>query len=216
MTTTSAKVADAGRRVAPLALGFAGAALAAYPILRPYAAAGGDTAAQFASMLWPLSHLLGMAGFVAIALARSARTRSPLAWLAASFLLPYYGAEALGLHAVGEHVGQAAEVAATAEAFRYGGLSLALFAVGLVLLGAVGVQIFRQARDGAPLARWSSAAVGLGLVTYLPQFFLPAPGRMLHGVVLGAGLVALAIAEHRQGTGSPAPIGRAPAPLGHL
>jgi hypothetical protein len=192
----------------------AGAALAAYPILRPYAGGGvPDGAAQLSSGAWPLAHVLGMVGFVAIAFglralagasptawpAGAARRAETFAWAAVALLLPYYGAEAFGLHALGQYAAshRDAAVLAVVDSFRYAALPMTLFGIGLVLLAVTGVLIARGAWTSGVLSRLGGMVVAAGLVTYLPQFFGPAPVRMAHGLVLGAGLVILGIAVAR-------------------
>lgn len=104
------------RATAVVAFAGSGLALAAYPILRPWGPETGlEGARDFASAAWPIAHLLGMVGFVTLALGlRALATMAPnpwppgpvrrsetLAWLAVAFLLPFYGGEAFGLQAVG-------------------------------------------------------------------------------------------------------------------
>ncbi len=192
----------------------AGAALAAYPILRPYAGSGApDGSAQLGSGAWPLAHALGMFGFVAVAFGLralagaqpatwapgAARRAETFAWAAAALLLPYYGAEAFGLHALGQYAAAHGDsaVLAVVDSFRYAPLPMTLFGIGLALLAVTGVLIARGARRGGPLERISSLAVAFGMVTYLPQFFGPPPVRMIHGLVLGAGLAVLGFALAR-------------------
>ncbi|MGW5241643.1 hypothetical protein ACWEOW_22140 [Monashia sp. NPDC004114] len=192
----------------------AGAALAAYPILRPYPGGGApDGSTQLASGAWPLAHVLGMFGFVAVAFGlraldsirpaawsgSAARRAETFAWASVALLLPYYGAEAFGLHALGQYAAQHGDVAvlAVVDSFRYAALPMTLFGIGLVLLAVTGVLVARGARSGGGLSRVGGLVVAVGAVTYLPQFFGPAPVRMLHGLVLGAGLALLGVAVAR-------------------
>jgi hypothetical protein len=66
------------------------------------------------------------------------------------------------------------------------------FAAGLLLLAAAGVRLLFLLRHRPALLRVGLAVTGLGLLTYLPQFFVPIEGRIIHGIVLGIGLVLLA------------------------
>jgi hypothetical protein len=205
------------------AIGFivAGLALAAYPMLRPYSSeAGLDGAHAFASIAWPVSHLLGMVGFVTLALALRALTSVPpavwqgravrgvesLAWLAAAFLLPYYGAEAFGLHALGAYAAESGDVAAleVANSFRYAPLAMSTFAIGLLLLLVVGVRLGIGFWRTGTVGRLGGILVAAGAVTYLPQFFGTPVLRMGHGLVLGAGLVLLGLAVARDEVASEA------------
>lgn len=187
----------------------AGLAFAAYPALRPYGPESGmDFAADLASPAWLVAHILGMVGFTALALAlrslvatgtswrwggrplQEAETRM---WLSLVLLLPYYGAEAYGLSAVGRHaLDGATDVLAVAESFRYAPFEVTTFTAGLVLLMLVGARLAHGtwATRGAP--RIGGLLTGVGLATYLPQFFTAPQVRMAHGIILGLGLVVLA------------------------
>src|SRR5690554_3096992 len=100
------------RRGGPAALALAGAAFIAYPALRPYSdettLAGAEA---MASPAWVVSHVLGIAGFVLVALGiamtlrgrLAGRRSTALAWLGAALVLPYYGAETFGLQVIAQH-----------------------------------------------------------------------------------------------------------------
>jgi hypothetical protein len=105
-------------------------------------------------------------------------------------VLPYYGAEAFALHALGlRSSGEA--LAAAADAVRNGPVQLAVFGVGLLLFAVSAVLVALRGRALAlPFA--------VAMVLFLPQFFLPPALRIAHGVLLGVGCVLLAIAVRRQ------------------
>lgn len=199
-------------KTARIALVVAGLALAAYPALRPW---GPEDAGTFGSLAWPVSHALGMLGFVALAVAlRAAAVASPVwdgvmslrrvenrAWAAVALLLPYYGAEAYGLHALGEHVAASGDLGALeiADAFRYAPLPVTTFALGLGALALVGGNLLVGPWRQGGTARWGGLLAGAGLLTYLPQFFGPAEVRVAHGLVLGLGLVLLGVGLRERG-----------------
>lgn len=195
-----------------VALALAAAALAAYPALRGYGVEDGLAAAElYARPAWLWAHVLAMAGFALAAwglgaIDAVARRSSTIALV---LLLPYYGAEAYGLHAVGRRVvetGDSAVLAAgdgAADLFRFEPVAMTLFALGWVALAVAGVRLVLLARARTGLARGGLVLTGLALATYLPQFFVPAPGRVLHGLVAAAGLLALAVVVRRE----PAPGG---------
>ncbi|MFW6773108.1 hypothetical protein ACOACO_02400 [Nocardioides sp. CPCC 205120] len=201
----------AGRagRVAPAALlGLAGAALAAYPALRGHAVEDGLAAAElYARPAWLWAHVLAMAGFVLVALGLAAvdRAAQRAAVVGTALLLPYYGAEAYGLHAVGRRVvetGDAAVLSAgdgAADLFRYEPVAVTLFALGWVALALAGARLVVVAvrRSPGPLARAGLVLTAAALATYLPQFFLPPGGRTAHGVLAAAGLLLLAVDRAR-------------------
>lgn len=194
----------------PLAAGvlaLAGLFFAAYPALRPYSdettLAGAEA---MASGAWVASHTLGMVGFLTLtlglwALARMWQTRGTaaavaLTWLGTGLVLPYYGAEAFGLHVIGERAAATddASLLELADAFRYGTVPVTMFGAGLLALAAAGVVLAVSLRRADGLLRFGAVLTGVGLVTYLPQFFLPPGLRIVHGVLLGLGCLVMAAA----------------------
>lgn len=215
MSSTSARTAAAGFVIS-------GLALAAYPLLRPWGPETGlEGARGFAAAAWPVSHLLGMVGFVTLALAlrsltsavvpfwprRAVRTTETLAWLATALLLPYYGAEAFGLRALGAYAAERGDLSAlaVADVFRYEPLAMTTFALGLLLLLVVGVRLAVGFWRAGTLGRVGGILAGAGAVTYLPQFFGTPVVRMGHGVVLGIGLVLLGLVVARASAAGGAP-----------
>ena len=103
---SAASSAPVGRigSTAALALGLASLAFAAYPVLRGYGPETGmEGAALYARPAWLFAHLLGMAGFVLVATGLAGVDERAGRWATwgAFLVLPYYGAEAFGLHALG-------------------------------------------------------------------------------------------------------------------
>lgn len=207
-TTTTTRPGRAGASPAPAApavrigrtaaLGLAALAFAAYPVLRGYGPETGmEGAALYARPAWLLAHLLGMAGFVLVATGLAdvdARAGRWATW-GAFLVLPYYGAEAFGLHALGDQVLATGhgDMTAAADAFRYHPVALAMFTVGWAAFAAVGIRLIVLARRAVGTSRWGLALTGVALLTYLPQFFLPPAGRVAHGLLLAAGLALLAL-----------------------
>ena len=139
------------RTTTAIALAISGVSFAAYPALRPYGPESGLAgAADFGATAWLVAHVLGMVGFVSLAFAlRSASVAPPWPWsgqpirraetrmwLAVALLLPYYGAEAYGLNALGRYATEHGDagVLDVADAFRYAPLEMTTFALGLFLL----------------------------------------------------------------------------------
>ena len=202
------------RTTAFVGLAVSGAAFAAYPLLRPYGPETGQGfAADLASPLWLTAHVLGMVGFTALALALRALVRTgtpwrwggqPLRrvetrmWLALALLLPYYGAEAYGLSAVGRHALDGdTGVLAVAGSFRYAPFEVTTFGFGLLLLVLVAGRLVHGTWTAGGTTRAGGLLTAIGLATYLPQFLGAPEVRMAHGVVLGLGLLALARAVGR-------------------
>lgn len=205
------------RFTVPAGFAVAGLALAAYPALRPYGPEQGLAgAADFGSNLWLTAHALGMLGFVSLAFGlRAASARTPWtwtgrpvretetrAWLAVALLLPYYGAEAYGLNQIGRYATEHGDagVLDVADAFRYAPFEITTFTLGLFALVLVGGRLAHGMWRSGAVGRVGGLLAGLGLATYLPQFF-GAPGlRVTHGLVLGLGLLLIAYAAARPTT----------------
>ncbi len=217
MTTKQApQIVAPGRRsrTGTWTLVAAGALLLAYPAVRPWSDVTPEgTPAAFASPAWIPSHVAAVAGFVLIAsalltlratLAATAGGRlAGLAlgtWTAGSALvLPYYGAEAFALHAIGEHVVRTGDTGLleVAEATRNGTVQITLFAAGLLLLAAAGCLVAAAVARSRAFPRWTGLPFAAAFVLYLPQFFAVPPVRILHGVLVAAGCLVLAAAMRR-------------------
>ena len=180
----------------------AGVSFALFPVLRPWTdktlVAAGMVEA-FASPWWLVAHGLGAAGFALLAgaLAFGPIGRRGPAWPAgvgAALVLPYFGLESLGLHGLASSA-PVATVPALSDAMRFSPVAMATFGLGLLAWVVAGVALAvghaRAGRRGDP-ARWAGVPLGVGLVTYLPQFSLAPQGRIAHGVLMLAGAVVLA------------------------
>jgi hypothetical protein len=197
---------SAPSRLRIAALVVAGIAFGLYPALRGSATEVGISGAElYARPAWLLAHCLGMIGFITAAwgLAAVDRFASRLAFGGTLLVLPYYGAEAFGLNAIGRLAVKTNDPSgvAAADMFRYQPVAMTVFAGGLLLLAAAGFRLLWLVRRGLDGRRVGLLLTGLGLLTYLPQFFVPIDGRIIHGIVLGIGLLALAWALHRSATG---------------
>ncbi|MDF0530520.1 hypothetical protein P0W64_08605 [Tsukamurella sp. 8F] len=185
-------------RSAAAALGAAGLALAVYPVLRGSGSEEGLVgAALYARPAWLVAHCLGMFGFIATACGLQAvdRWAARLALIGTVAVLPYYGAEAFGLHALGRTALQQQDPGAieAADAFRYQPVAMTIFGLGLLMWAASGVRLVVLSRRLRGIAaRVGAIVAGVGLVGYLPQFFAPIEVRIGHGLLLCVGLLLLA------------------------
>lgn len=195
-----------------------GVLMAAYLLLRPYGDHGSSTspeaAAAYASNLWIVAHLAG-----ALALAQLARLAlrmddlldtsltNTARWsglAGAVLVLPYYGAETFGLHAIGR-AGLADPAAMPlVDEVRNHPAALTTFGLGLVLLAASGVAAAVAWRHGVvngqlPGPTWALWPLAVAVALVLPQFYLPPTGRMLFGVAYLAAALVLAAASRRPG-----------------
>jgi hypothetical protein len=139
---------------ARLAIG--GALLTAYLFTRPWGTEGTlEGAAAWADPRWPLSHLAAMVGFTGLVAAAHGLSRDwshharrlvdSTAWASLALLLPYYGAEAFALHAIGRAATQTGDLdlVALAEPIRMGALQVTTFGLGWLALGILAATVGR-------------------------------------------------------------------------
>jgi hypothetical protein len=183
----------------PLALILSGILFLLYPAVRPWSdetTVNGAIQAM-GSTAWVASHFFAMLGFILVPLGLLAlRNKVPaiLFWIGAGLVLPYYGAEDFGLHAIARN---GANVLELAHAVRYQPLAVTIFGTGLILIAAAGVFTAVVVwRDGS-LPRLSGILFGLGFALFLPQFYTPAPVRIAHGALVAVGCVWLGAALWR-------------------
>ena len=205
-----------------VAFAVAGAGFVVYPALRPYSdevtLAGAEA---MSSTAWVLAHCVGMLAFLALTVAvwslrrtapglrqRPAAVAAVLTWLGVSLVLPYYGGETFALQVIAERAATEADpgLLELADAFRYQPVAITTFGAGLLTLAAAGVALAAALRDAGTLGRAGGLLVGLGLVLYLPQFFVAPAGRIGHGVLLAVGCAVLAVVATRVGREGAAPL----------
>lgn len=183
-----------------------GGLVAAYLLVRPYgdAQAGRAMAEAFGSARWPIAHMcgaMGLAAFSWLALrlsdldqSRAARWARAAGLAGAALVLPYFGAESFGLHALGADAqdGDLRALALVAEV-RYQPLAITMFGAGLIAL-AVSAVAFAMAWShlGCGSRRWAAWPLAVLMALFLPQFFLPASWRMAYGVAYLAAAVLYA------------------------
>ncbi len=207
-------------RTGAILLAVAGALFLAFPLLRPWVpedVATPDLAAAFASGRWIAAHLCGAAGFLLLPGAFLAlreqlagtRGRAPASgavvtsWLGAGLVLPYFGAEIFGVHAIARDAltTGSLDFLPTIEAIRLQPVAMTLFGLGLLAVGASGVLAAVAAGRGGLAPRWVGIPLAAGLALYLPQFFTPPAGRIAHGVLLAVGCWLLAWSMRRPAEG---------------
>ena len=194
----------------------AGALLVLYPALRPWSDTTAEGApAAFTSSAWVPAHLAAVAAFVLVGFAlhglREVVARTPgarpsraaaLLWtVGAAFVLPYYGAEAFVLPAIGDRIVHTGDTGLldVVEAFRLGLWPAIIFAVGLLLLAVAGVLVAVAVARSGVLPSWAGVPFAVGFALYLPQFFGSPELRIAHGVLVAAGCLALAAAARGSG-----------------
>ncbi|WP_433500044.1 hypothetical protein ACQP1K_06955 [Sphaerimonospora sp. CA-214678] len=199
-------------RLGAAALAAAGVLFLLYPLVRPWAdETTMDGARAMASAAWVASHLFAMVGFILVSLGllslhlvldrRLTLPAVVVTWLGAGLTLPYYGAEDFGLNAIAARAvrEQDASLIDLVDQFRYAPAAVAMFAVGLALLG-VGAVIAAVAvwRSGV-LSRWSAIPLAAGFALFIPQFFGTPAMRIAHGVLMAIGGLWLAAELWRAG-----------------
>ena len=219
MSTSATRI-----RAGAIALAAAGLLFLAYPALRPWHDEGtvAGATASMSSTAWVTAHFFAMLGFIlmplgllalraALAATRAeplALTAAVLAWIGSGLVLPYYGAEDFGLHAIAGSAGPRAGLLSLVHAVRYQPLAMTIFGAGLLLLAAAAIMAAIAVWRSHVLPRTSAILFATGMALFLPQFFGPAAVRIAHGILLAAGSIILAAALWAS---APAPRRRHPA-----
>lgn len=185
----------------------AGLLFAVYPAVRPYADDGTAAAlAAFGSERWVLAHVSAMVGFVLMGLAlyriRTAAVAATLWALGAGLLLPYYGAEAFALNAVGRAGGEPDASLALVDEIRNRAVQMTMFGVGLVLVSVAAVVLAVTLWRSGAAGRWAGVPLALGFVAFIPQFYAAPWVRIADGVLIAVGVAVLAEGLRRAGRSS--------------
>ncbi len=197
-------------RDAAVPLVASGVLMAAYLLLRPYGDhSGGPSAVKaIASGWWVVSHVCGMLALASVASAalRIADTAGGASGLLARWagpggvvlVLPYYGAEAFALQVIARHARDAdvASMSLVTE-IREQPVAMSMFGLGLLLLAITGAAMAIAWRRVAAERAWAGWPLGMLLVLFLPQFYLPEVGRMAYGVAYLVAASYLAVAVRR-------------------
>ena len=203
MSTSATRI-----RAGAAALAAAGVLFLAYPALRPWHDEGtvAGAMASMSSTAWVAAHFFAMLAFIlmplgllalraALAATRAeplALTAAVVAWIGAGLVLPYYGAEDFGLHAIAGSAGIRGDLLGLVHAVRYQPLAMTIFGTGLLLLAAAAIMVAIAVWRSHVLPRTSAILFAAGMALFLPQFFGPAAVRIAHGVLLAAGSIILA------------------------
>lgn len=200
--------------------------MAIYLLLRPYgdSQAGTPMASAFASDRWVTAHMCGAMGLAAFAWSTLRLSdmdpSGPARWargaglLGAALVLPYFGAESFGLHALGVQAhGGDLQVLDLVNKVRYEPVAITMFGVGLMALAVSGVAFaLAWSRLHVGLTQsWFGWPLAVLISLFLPQFFLPEWARMIFGVsYLGAACLFAALC-HYVATDPPSPAQTNPA-----
>ena len=195
-------------RLTSLVFVVAGLLFVLYPAVRPFSSEVGlDGAAAFGSTAWIVAHSIAIVGFVLLVLGqfgiylllqptaaeRPALIGLVLSWIGVGLVLPFYGAEVFGLHAIGQQALKEnnGDLTSLASAVR-GDPGIWFILIGLVLLG-VGVIVSALAiwRSGI-LVKWIGIPLAVGFALYVPQYMAPQYLRVAHGLLITVSCVLVA------------------------
>lgn len=196
-----------------------GLLMAVYLLLRPYgdsaSSVSPEAAEAFASTWWVVAHLAGALSLVQLArvglriddlLATRMTMVARWSGLAGAVLvLPYFGAETFGLHAIGR-AGLADPAAlALVEEVRGNPAALTTFGLGLLLLAVGGLTTALAWQGAVRSGRWSAPSwaawpLGVGAALVLPQFYLAPAERVGFGIAYAAAAAVLVVAAQRTGS----------------
>lgn len=196
-------------RLGALAMAASGILFVLYPALRPFSDEKSLQGAEaFASSAWVVAHVLAMFGFILLAWAllslnlalRETAAERPsfralvVSWIGIGLTLPFYGAEAFGLHAIGQAAVQQHSTAllVLVDDVR-SGAGLSLFGVGLVVLALGTILAASAIWKSRIMPKWSGIPLALGFALYIPQFYGTQPVRVAHGLLIAVGSLWVAI-----------------------
>jgi hypothetical protein len=208
-----------------VAFAVAGVLFVLYPAVRPFSdEVGLEGAAAFGSTAWIVAHSFAIVGFVLLVLGlfglylRLQATQGEgaalialvLSWIGVGLVLPFYGAEVFGLHAIGQEALKEnnGALVSLAGAVR-GQPGLAFILSGLVLL-AVGIIVSATAvwRSGV-IAKWTGIPLAVGFALYIPQYTAPQFLRVAHGLLITVACLLIAFELQRERVSSDPAISRA-------
>jgi len=204
-----ARTAIASRvRLGAISLAVSGIVFVLYPAIRPFSDETSLLGAQaFASSAWILAHALAMLAFILLALGllglhialqqtsveRLAFWALVVTWIGVGLVLPFYGAEAFGLHAIGQQAVREhnAALVGLANDVR-SGPGLIIFLVGFILLAVGAIMAATAIWRSRTFPKWSGVPLAAGFALYIPQFAATQPVRVGHGIVVAAGCLWVA------------------------
>ena len=195
-------------RLTSLAFVTAGLLFVLYPALRPFSSeVGMQGAAAFGSTEWIVAHSFAIVGFVLVVLGlfglylllQTTRGERPalfgllLSWVGVGLVLPFYGAEVFGLHAIAQEALKEnnSGLISLASAVR-GEPGIWFILAGLVLLGIGAIFSAAAIWRSRTLVRWIGVPLASGFALYIPQYAAPQYLRVAHGLLIALACILLA------------------------
>lgn len=186
----------------------AGLLFVLYPAVRPFSdEVSLQGAAAFGSTAWIVAHSFAIVGFVLVVLGlfgtylRLQHTRGEgpallgllLSWIGVGLVLPFYGAEVFGLHAIGQEALKEnnAGLVSLASSVR-GEPGIWFILSGLVLLGLGVIASASGMWRSGILTKWIGIPLAVGFALYIPQYTAPQYLRVAHGLLITVGCVLIA------------------------
>ena len=180
-----------------------------YPALRPFSDETTlEGATAFASTEWLVAHTLAIIAFTLLPLGLLGLHKSlnetagnsltyrafVFCLLGIGLVLPFYGGETFGLHAIGQESirQQSAELVSLADTVRSGS-GLVMFLIGLLLLSISTILFAIAIWKSGKYPKWSGIPLSLGMCLYIPQFFTGQPLRVAHGLLVAFGCIWIAV-----------------------
>jgi len=197
------------RQVDAALLALSGLFFVAFPVIRPFGDGSGDpkvVAETYASGAWVVAHVLGLLAFILLALGlhgliHYARHQNLayagflLTTIGAGLTVAFFGAEAFGLHSIGEQALREgrSDALQLANDLRFGPAIFVMLAGLLSVVIGTCVVAFAVWKSSVP--RWSVAALTVGVFLWTVVLGVASPNqpiRIAESLLLAAGLWALA------------------------
>ncbi|MEU6246007.1 hypothetical protein [Glycomyces sp. NPDC047010] len=212
---------DPRARMGALAFALAGILFVLYEVAAPREDQTTlEGAASWASAGWSIAHVSAIVGLILIPLGygalrgllegtrneRTAFLAATIGYIGSGLTISYYGAEVYGLKAIGERAVADGDASLTevGDAFRMDSTAMTVFAIGLALIAVAGVLAAVAVWRSGVLSKWSGVPFAVLMVTFLPQFFLPQPGRIVWGALVTVAALWLAAELWRASSKAPA------------
>lgn len=203
------------RHVDAALLALSGLFFVAFPVIRPFGDGSGDpkvVAETFASGAWVVAHVLGLLAFILLALGlhgliHYARNQNLayagflLSTIGAGLTVAFFGAEAFGIHSIGEQALREGRTDALelANDLRFGPAIFVI--VSGLLTVALGTCVVAFAVWESSLPRWSVAALAAGVFLWAVVLGVASPNqpiRIAESLLLAAGSWTLAWSAMRR------------------
>jgi hypothetical protein len=191
-----------------------------FPAVRPFFDESSLQGAEmFASARWVIAHVLGMAGFILLALGllglyaylrqTKVERRTFLAlvfsWIGAGLTLPFFGAEAFGIQVIGRAAADrsSSAILEMVDSLRFGP-GLILILSGLLAVAVATIILATAVWSSGMKPRWAAVPLAAGFAVYIPQLqgapvFQPIRLAVALVIALGCVLTALAALGHGPG-----------------